>query len=139
MSSSSIVRLSEGRISFRVNRDSEADETSGILLTKTYNYKRAKWLDENLKPLSVNDLAINDIFPFADDLHETKIDEQDMLVSYDVSSLFRNGLVDETIEILTEKPFKDDRLNRGYDLNNITKTDLIGLLQVARKNQLLLK
>ena len=139
MSSSSIVRLSEGRISFRVNRDSEADETSGILLTKTYNYKRAKWLDENLKPLSVNDLTINDIFPFADDLHETKIDEQDMLVSYDVSSLFRNGLVDETIEILTEKPFKDDRLNRGYDLNNITKTDLIGLLQVATKNQLLLK
>ena len=139
MSSSSIVRLSEGRISFRVNRDSEADETSGILLTKTYNYKRAKWLDENLKPLSVNDLTINDIFPFADDLNETKIDEQDMLVSYDVSSLFRNGLVDETIEILTEKPFKDDRLNRGYDLNNITKTDLIGLLQVATKNQLLLK
>ena len=81
MSSSSIVKLSEGRISFRVNRDSEADETSGILLTKTYNYKRAKWLDENLTPFSVNDLTINDIFSFADDLHETKIDEQNILVN----------------------------------------------------------
>ena len=32
LSSSSIVKLSEGCISFSVNKNSEADETSGILL-----------------------------------------------------------------------------------------------------------
>ena len=37
--------------------------------TGTYNYKLAKWLDEKLKPLSVNDQTINDIFSFADELH----------------------------------------------------------------------
>ena len=37
--------------------------------TGTYNYKLAKWLDEKLKPLSVNEQTINDIFSFADELH----------------------------------------------------------------------
>jgi len=79
--------------------------------------------------LSVNEHTINDI-SFADDLHEMKIDEQDILVSYDVSSLFTNVPVDETIEILAEKAFKDNRFNKEYDLN-ITKTDLIELLEIA--------
>ena len=64
-----------------------------------------------------------------------KIDEQDILVSYDVSSLFTNVPVDETIEILAEKAFRDDWFNKEYDLN-ITKTDLIELLEIATKNQL---
>jgi len=76
--------------------------------TRTYNYKLAKWLDEKLKPLSVNDQTVNDISSFVGDLHEMKIDEQDILVSYDVSSLFANVPVDETIEILAEKAFKPD-------------------------------
>ena len=37
--------------------------------TGTYNYKIAKWLDEKLKPLYVNDQTINYILLFADDLH----------------------------------------------------------------------
>jgi len=64
-----------------------------------------------------------------------KIDEQDILVSYDVSSLFTNVPVDVTIEILAEKAFKDNWFNKEYDLN-ITKTDLIELLEIATKKQL---
>ena len=64
-----------------------------------------------------------------------KIDKQDILVSYDVSSLFTNIPVDETIKILAEKAFRDDWFNKEYDLN-ITKTDLIELLEIATKNQL---
>ena len=53
----------------------------------------------------------------------------------DVSSLFTNVPVDETIEILAEKAFKDDWFNKEYNLN-ITKTDLVELLEIATKNQL---
>ena len=58
--------------------------------TGTYIYKLAKWLDVKLKPLSVNDHTVSDIFPFADDLREMKIYEQGILASYNVSSLFTN-------------------------------------------------
>ena len=43
--------------------------------------------------------------------------------------------MDETIEVLAEKAFKDDWFNKKYDLN-ITKTDFIKLLEVATKHQL---
>ena len=44
--------------------------------------------------------------------------------------------MDETIEILAEKAFKDDWFNKEHDLT-ITKADLIELLEVATaKNQL---
>ena len=56
-------------------------------------------------------------------------------MSYDVSSLFTNVPVDETIEILAEKAFKDNWFNKEHDLT-ITKTDLIELLEVATKIQL---
>jgi len=80
--------------------------------TGTYNYKLAKWLDENLKPLSVNDHTISDIFLFADELHEREINDHDNLVSYDVSSLLTNVPVDETIERIAERAFKDDWFNK---------------------------
>ena len=85
--------------------------------------------------MSINDYSVTDIFSFADDLHELKIDQHDNLVSYNVLCLFTNVPVDETVKIKAEKAFKDALFNKEYDLN-ITKTDLIELLQVATKNQL---
>ena len=43
--------------------------------TGTYNNKLAKWLDEKLKPLSVNDHTINDVFSFVDALHDMEVDD----------------------------------------------------------------
>ena len=59
-----------------------------------------------------------------------EIDGHGILVSYDVWSLFANVPVDETIE----KAFKGYWFNKAYDLN-ITKIELIELLEVATKNQ----
>jgi len=101
----------------------------------TYNYKLAKWLDEKLKPLSINDHTVSDIFQFGDELHEMKINDQDILVSYDVSSLFTNVPVDETIESIAERAFENDWFNKERNLN-ITKSDLMELLRIATKNQL---
>ena len=71
--------------------------------TGTYNYKLAKWLDEELKPLSVNEHTVSDIFVFADELREMKIKDREVLVSYDLSSLFTNVPLDETIETIAER------------------------------------
>ncbi|PFX28620.1 hypothetical protein AWC38_SpisGene6667 [Stylophora pistillata] len=103
--------------------------------TGSYNYKLAKWLDEKLKPLSTNDHSIGDTFSFADNLQEIEISDDDTLVSYDVSALFTNVPVDETIGVLARKAFKDDWFNKEYNLN-ITEADLKELLEVSTKNQL---
>ena len=92
-------------------------------------------MDEKLKPVSVNEHTVTDIFCFVDDLQNIQVDDHSILVSYDVSSLFTNVPVDETIKILTEKPFKHDWFNKEHSLH-ITKADLVELLNIATKNQL---
>ena len=106
-----------------------------LSVTGTYKYKLAKWLDEKLKPLSINGHTVSETFQFADELHEMKINDQDVSVSYDVSSLFTHVPVDETIESIVERDFENDWFNKEHNLN-ITKSDLIELLRIATKNQL---
>ena len=103
--------------------------------TGTYNYALAKWLDDKLKPLSLNRYTISDTFSFAEELREMAVNASDILVSCDVSSLFTNVPLDETIEILAEKAFTNNWFNETHGLD-ITKSDLTTLLRLATKDQL---
>ena len=103
--------------------------------TETYNYALAKWLDEKLKPLSVNNYTISDVFQFAEEIHELQFNEDDILVSYDVSASFTNVPLEETIQILANKAFTWNWFNETHNLN-ITQDDLVELLRVATKHQL---
>ena len=76
--------------------------------TGTYNYNLAKWLEQKLKPLSLNEYTITDAFTFADEIRTHTMNEDDILVSYDVTALFTNVPLDETIKILVNKAFTDD-------------------------------
>ena len=85
--------------------------------TGTYNYALAKWLDEKLKPLSINDHTISDVFQFAEEIHGLDLNEDDILVSYDVSALFTNVPLEETIQILANKAF-----TRNWSMRHTTLT-----------------
>ena len=99
--------------------------------TGTYNFKLAKWLDEKLKSLSLNKYPLK----FAEKLREKQMAEGDILVSYDVASLFTNVPVDETIQILADKAFEKEWFNWKYKLK-LEKFELVELLKLAVKHQL---
>ena len=61
--------------------------------------------------------------------------EEDIVVSYDVTALFTNVPLSETIDILVDKAFTNDWFNQTYDLN-LEKEELTQLLEVATTNQL---
>ena len=63
--------------------------------TNKDNFPLAKWLTEKLKPLSLNQYTVADTFDFTNEIHELKINKGEILVSYDVSSLFTNVPLDE--------------------------------------------
>ena len=50
--------------------------------------------------LSLNEYTINDAFAFAGEIRTLTMNEDDILVSYDVTALFTNVSLDETIKIL---------------------------------------
>jgi len=56
--------------------------------TGTYNFNLVKWVEEKLKPLSVNEYTITDAFEFADEIRSIPMNDDDILVSYDVTALF---------------------------------------------------
>ena len=103
--------------------------------TKTYNYDLAKWLEEKLKLLSINEHTITDTFKFAEEIHNTSFNDNNIILSYDVTSPFTNVPLDETISLLAEKAFTSNWFNTTYNLN-ITKSGLIELLTVTTKDQL---
>jgi len=102
--------------------------------TGTYNYPLANWLDEKLKPLSTNECTISDVFYFAEEVQEFKLDKTDFLVSYDVTALSTNVPLDETVHILADKVFKDNWLNKTHNMN-ISKDDLIELRSIANRKK----
>ena len=76
-----------------------------LSVTGTYNFALAKSLDEKLKPLSANRYTITDTFSFAKEakdfakeIQNLVIDENGILVSYDVPSQYTNVPLQETIE-----------------------------------------
>ena len=87
--------------------------------TQTYNYALAKWLDDRLKPLAINHYTITDTFEFVNEVHALTLNDGDVLVSYDVSSLFTNVPLEEeeTIHILADKAFANDWFNETHHLN----------------------
>ena len=93
--------------------------------TTTYNFALAKWLDDKLNPLSINQYTITDTFEFVNEVHGLTIDSGDMLVSFDVSSLFTNVPLEETIHILADKAFMNDWYSVTHGLN-LSKQDLHG-------------
>ena len=94
-------------------------------------------LDDKLKTLAANKYTITDTFEFVNEVHDLKINSGDLLVSYDISSLFTNVPLDETISILADKAFTNDWFNETHGLH-LTKQDLVDLLRGATKDQLFL-
>ena len=64
---------------------------------------------------------------------ETKLKDEDILVSFVVSSSFTNVPLDETIPILAKNAFTEYWFYEIYDLN-IKESDLVTLLQLATKD-----
>ena len=69
-------------------------------------------------------------FEFFNEVQSLEINRGDILVSYDVTSLFTNVPLDETIQILADKAFTDDWFNKTHELN-LSRDQLIELLHAA--------
>lgn len=80
-------------------------------------------------------LQCTDAFDFADEIRNLSVNEDDILVSYDVTALFTNVPLDETINILVNKAFADNWFNKTHGLN-LQKDQLVKLLEIATTNQL---
>lgn len=83
---------------------------------------------EDIRPRPFN--VISDVFQFAEEIQELQFNDNDILVSYDVSALFTNVPQDETIQILANKAFSQNWFNETHNLK-ISQDHLVELLRVV--------
>ena len=76
-----------------------------------------------------------DTFDFVSEIQQLTINNGDILVSHDFSCLFTNVPLEETVQLLTEKAFTNNRCNETYQLH-LSRQDLVDLLRAATKDQL---
>ena len=88
-----------------------------------------------MKPLSCSQFTVTDTFEFVNEVQSLKINRGDVLVSYNVTSLFTNLPLDEIIQILAGKAFDDDWFTKTHEVN-LSRDQLIEQLNAATKNQL---
>ena len=68
----------------------------------TYNYNLASYLVQILQPISINQFTVKDSFSFAE-WTKSYNHNNEFMCSFDVSSLFTNVPLDETIQICLDK------------------------------------
>ena len=90
----------------------------------TYNYNLAKYLCKLLSPHLPSDLCSQDSFTFVKEITQVSLIDK-YLVSYDVTSLFTNIPLEETINIAIEVIFQN---NPNI---NISQADLKKLFKIA--------
>ena len=56
----------------------------------------------------MNEYTITDAFEFADEIRSIPINDEDILVSYEVTALFADVPLSETTNILVDKAFTDN-------------------------------
>ena len=90
----------------------------------TFNYNLARFLCDLLSPLVPNDYSCKDTFSFVSQIKNANLSKK-FLVSYDVTSLFTNIPLQETIDIAINLSF-----NHNPNLN-ITRKELKKLFLFA--------
>ena len=68
----------------------------------SHSFNIAKFLVPLLRPISVSQYSINDTFSFLQELFEQKFNNNVFMASFDVTSLFTNIPLDETIKIIVD-------------------------------------
>ena len=73
-----------------------------LSMIKSAQYGIAKFLDSLLKPLISKEFECSDSFEFMDFITKQNVEGSDFMVSFDVSSLFTNVPLNETIDLCCE-------------------------------------
>ena len=80
----------------------------------TATYETSRYLASLLSPLMKNRYTINNTRDFVNRLRELSINDNEKMVSFDVSSLFTNVPLDHTIEIILKKVYDEKLISTKY-------------------------
>ena len=100
-------------------------------MIETPEYQLAKFFDSVIKPYIPQTYMLQSTNQLLEHLHEFKFNSNHKLVSFDVSSLFTNVPLDQTIQIIADTIYNSEQPNPNQPI--FEKRMFIKLLQLATK------
>ena len=94
----------------------------------SHSYPLAKYLVSLLRPISINQYTIHDRFSFVKKLFRQKFDNEIVMVSFDVTSLFAKIPLNETMEIIARQLSCNSEFFHGF-----SRVDFVKHLNTAVK------
>ena len=80
----------------------------------TASYRLSKYVISLIESLSTNEYCLRNSYQFSDEIKSFKLDNRSFMVSFDVSSLYTNVPVSETIDLICSKLFSSNNSFGGY-------------------------
>ena len=96
----------------------------------SHSFNIAKFLVPLFRPISVSQYSINETFSFLQELFEQKYINNVVMASFDVTSLFTNIPLDETIKIIADQLFSNSNHFEG-----LSREDFVKFLNLTVKNR----
>ena len=93
---------------------------------KAPTYKLAKFIISFLQPLMCNEYTLKNAYDFKDTLATRRFPKDAVMASFDITSLFTNVPIEETINIVTSSLYENENAIR-----NIKKADFKKLLRLC--------
>jgi len=93
---------------------------------KTFNYNLAKFLVPILKPITTNEYTVHNSFDFAKQLSTISLENNVIMASFDIQSLFTNIPLKETMDICTNRLFENTD-----NVHNLTRDQFKKLLKLS--------
>ena len=94
---------------------------------KTHNYQLAKFIIPEIDTYAKNEFSLNNSYEFFEDIKNINLNNENFLVSLDITSLYTNVPKCETISILTSKIY--DENNSSF--RNLSKKEFKKMLEIA--------
>ena len=93
----------------------------------TVNANLAKYLSKLLYSLSINHFTASDSFKFCSDIQDFCINNNSLMASFDVTSLFTNVPVNYTIDVILNYIYKENKIQTKIVRNDLKKLLIKGV------------
>ena len=105
-----------------------------LAATGSYTYECSSWLNEILIPLRDHPANLKDGIQFVNEISKLSINQSDQLASFDVKSLFTNIPIEFVINLILEKIYDENHIDKFYGMK---KTQFKKLLNWVTKKTVL--
>ena len=105
----------------------------------TPEYQLAKWLEEQIKPYLSSDYSVSSTSAFVEELSHIKPRSSDVLVSFDIKSLYTNVPLKEVISDIQRKVYSTSATSSFFLNSGITETVFKNMLQTCSESIFLYK